>query len=114
MILQRKAGYDAPPRDVQIEASAKALNPHAEAEYGHHLMMSADVHLFENHWSSRNSRSINADTLLTQASSDGARSYCEVHVRNITGDTPLAHVANEYEIEQLPLRYGTFFLGPLL
>jgi len=97
--------------ELGFEALAKALNQHAQAESGHHLMMIADVHSLVNHWNSRHSRSINADALITQVSSDGARSYCEVHERSIAGNTPFAQIAIEYEIEQLPLRYGSFFLA---
>jgi hypothetical protein len=97
--------------ELGFEALAKALNQHAQAESGHHLMMIADVHSLANHWNSRHSRSIDADALLNQAPSEGARSYCEVHERNIAGNTPFAQIAIEYEIEQLPLRYGSFFLA---
>lgn len=94
-----------------FEELAKALSQHAQAESGHHLMMIADVHSLVKHWNSGHSRSINADDLLNQVPSNGARSYCEVHERNIAGDTPYAQVAIEYEIEQLPLRYGSLFLA---
>jgi Acetyltransferase (GNAT) domain len=97
--------------ELGFEELAKALNRHAQAESGHHLMMIADVHSLVKHWNSRHSRSINADDLLNQVSSNGARSYCEVHERNIAGNTPYAQVAIEYEIEQLPLRYGSLFLA---
>src|SRR6201994_3282817 len=96
--------------ELGFEELAKALNQHAQAESGHHLMMIADVHSLASHWNSRYSPSIDADELLNQAPSEGARSYCEVHERNIAGTTPFAQFAIEYEIEQLPLRYGSFFL----
>jgi hypothetical protein len=89
---------------------AKALGHHAQAESGHHLMMIADVHSLANHWNSRRSPPVDADELLRQAPGKGARSYCEVHERNIAGNTPYAQIAIEYEIEQLPLRYGNLFL----
>jgi len=97
--------------ELGFEELAKALKQHAQAESGHHLMMIADVHSLVKHWNSRHSRSINADDLLNQVPSNGARSYCEVHERNIAGDTSYAQVAIEYEIEQLPLRYGSLFLA---
>jgi len=89
---------------------AKALSQHAQAESGHDLMMIADVHALANHWNSRHSPPVDADELLRQAPGKGARNYCEVHEQNITGNAPYAQIAIEYEIEQLPLRYGTFFL----
>src|SRR6201987_4865196 len=97
--------------ELGFEELAKALKQHAQAESGHHLMMIADVHSLVKHWNSRHSRSINADDLLNQVPSNGARSYCEVHERNIAGDTSYAQIAIEYEIEQLPLRYGSLFLA---
>jgi len=97
--------------ELGFEALAKALNQHAQAESGHDLMLIADVHSLAKHWNARHSRSIDADALLNQAPTAGARSYCEVHERNIAGTTPFAQFAIEYEIEQLPLRYGSFFLA---
>jgi hypothetical protein len=66
--------------ELGFEELAKALNQHAQAEHGHHLMI-ADVHSLVKHWNSRHSRSINADDLLNQVLSNEARSYCEVHER---------------------------------
>jgi hypothetical protein len=97
--------------ELGFAALAKALDQHAQAEAGHHLMMIADLHSLANHWNSRHTRSIDADALLNQAPSEGARSYCEVHERNIDSTTPFAQIAIEYEIEQLPLRYGSVFLA---
>ncbi len=97
--------------ELGFEGLAKALNQHAKAESGHHLMMIADVYSLANHWNSRHWPLVRAAELLSQAPSDGVRSYCEVHERNIASNTPYAQVAIEYEIEQLPLRYGSFFLA---
>src|SRR6266700_3233827 len=97
--------------ELGFETLAKSLNQHAQAESVDHLMMIADVYSLAKHWNSRNSRQVNPDALLSQATSNGARSYCEVHERNIAGDTPFAQIAIEYEIEQLPLRYGSLFLS---
>src|SRR6201981_3035366 len=58
-----------------FEALAKALNQHAQAESGHHLMMIADVHSLVKHWNSRHSRSINADDLLNQVPGNGDGRY---------------------------------------
>jgi hypothetical protein len=87
--------------ELGFEALAKALNQHAQAESGHHLMMIADAHSLANHWNSRHPQSINPDELLSQATSNVARSYCGVHDRNIAGNTPYAQIAIEYEIECL-------------
>lgn len=97
--------------ELGFEELAKALRQHAQAESGHHLMMIADVYSLASHWNSRHWPPVKAAELLSQAPSDGARNYCEVHERNIVGNTPYAQVAIEYEIEQLPLRYGSLFLA---
>jgi hypothetical protein len=89
----------------------EALSRHAQAEAGHHLMMIADLRALADHWNLRHKPPVNADELLRIAPSRGARNYCLVHEENIAGDTPFAQIAIEYEIEQLPLRYGGLFVA---
>jgi GNAT acetyltransferase-like protein len=89
---------------------AQALTRHARAEAGHHLMMIADLRSLAAHWNLRHTSPVDADELLRLAPSYGASSYCLVHEENIAGNTPYAQIAIEYEIEQLPLRYGGLFV----
>jgi len=100
--------------DMGHSELAAALTRHAQAESGHHLMMIADLRSLANHWNARHTPVIDADDLLDRAPGPGAIRYCEVHERNITGNTPFAQIAIEYEIEQLPLRYGSFFVARCL
>src|ERR1700722_17716172 len=93
---------------------AEALTRHARAEAGHHLMMIADLRSLAGHWNSRHQPRVDADGLLRIAPSDGANHYCLVHEQNIAGRTPYAQIAIEYEIEQLPLRYGELFVARCL
>jgi hypothetical protein len=93
---------------------AEALTRHARAEAGHHLMMIADLRSLAGHWNSRHQPRVDADELLRIAPSDGANHYCLVHEQNIAGRTPYAQIAIEYEIEQLPLRYGELFVARCL
>src|ERR1700728_187305 len=93
---------------------AQALTRHARAEAGHHLMMIADLRSLAGHWNSRHQPRVDADELLRIAPSDGANHYCLVHEQNIAGRTPYAQIAIEYEIEQLPLRYGELFVARCL
>jgi hypothetical protein len=93
---------------------AEALARHARAEAGHHLMMIADLRSLEGHWNSRHTPPVDADELLRMTPSYGASRYCLVHEENIAGDTPFAQIAIEYEIEQLPLRYGGLFVARCL
>jgi hypothetical protein len=89
----------------------EALTRHARAEAGHHLMMIADLRSLAGHWNLRHTPPVDADELLHLMPSYGARRYCRVHEENIVGKTPYAQIAIEYEIEQLPLRYGGLFLS---
>jgi hypothetical protein len=92
----------------------EALTRHARAEAGHHLMMIADLRSLAVHWNSRHTPQVDADGLLRMPPSYGASRYCLVHEENIAGNTPYAQIAIEYEIEQLPLRYGGLFVARCL
>ena len=89
----------------------EALTRHARAESGHHLMMISDLRSLAGHWNLRRTPPVDAEELLHLMPSYGARRYCRVHEENIVGKTPYAQIAIEYEIEQLPLRYGGLFLS---
>jgi hypothetical protein len=89
---------------------AEALTRHARAEAGHHLMMIADLRSLAAHWNLRHTPPVDADELLRLTPTYGASRYCLVHEENIAGNTPYAQIAIEYEIEQLPLRYGGLFV----
>lgn len=93
---------------------AEALTRHAKAEAGHHLMMIADLRSLAGNWNLRHKPRVDADELLRIPASYGASRYCLVHEENIAGDTPYAQIAIEYEIEQLPLRYGGLFVARCL
>src|SRR6202161_624838 len=93
---------------------AEALTRHAKAEAGHHLMMIADLRSLAGNWNSRHTPRVDADELLRIPPSYGASRYCLVHEENIAGDTPYAQISIEYEIEQLPLRYGGLFVARCL
>jgi hypothetical protein len=93
---------------------AEALTRHARAEAGHHLMMIADLRSLAGHWNSRYTPPVDAEELLRMPPSYGASRYCLVHEENIAGNTPYAQIAIEYEIEQLPLRYGGLFVARCL
>lgn len=91
-----------------------ALTRHAKAEAGHHLMMTADLRSLAGHWNSRHTPRVDADELLRAPPSFGESRYCQVHEDNIAGSTPYPQIAIEYEIEQLPLRYGGKFVARCL
>jgi Acetyltransferase (GNAT) domain len=89
----------------------QALTRHARAESGHHLMMIADLRSLAGHWNLRHTLPVDANELLRLRPGNGVKRYCQVHEENIAGNTPYAQIAIEYEIEQLPLRYGELFLS---
>src|ERR1700733_12429054 len=93
---------------------AEALTRHARAEAGHHLMMIADLRALAAHWNLRHTPPVDADELVRTTPSYGTSGYCLVHEENIAGNTPYAQIAIEYEIEQLPLRYGGLFVARCL
>jgi Acetyltransferase (GNAT) domain len=103
-----------PPVAVRPLDSQAALTLHARAEAGHHLMMIADLRTLADHWNLRYTPPVDADELLGLAPTYGASRYCLVHEENIAGNTPYAQIAIEYEIEQLPLRYGGLFVARCL
>ena len=97
--------------DLGLPELGEALTRHARAEAGHHLMMIADLRSLAGHWNLRHTPPVDADELLRLRPSYGASRYCRVHEENIAGNTPYAQIAIEYEIEQLPLRYGGLFIS---
>ncbi len=105
--IRRAAGRCATMGHAEL---AHALNGHAQAEAGHHLMMIADVRSLAARWNARRKPSVDARKLLNQAPTLGVLHYCKVHEDNIAGDTPYAQIAIEYEVEMLPLRYGELLL----
>lgn len=94
-------------REIGLDDIGEALRKHALAEAGHHLMMIADVHALVDRWNARASRRLDARELLDRPATPGAARYCRLHEENIEGDRPFAQFAIEYEIEILPVQYGT-------
>ena len=58
---------------------AEALNRHAQAEAGHHLMMIADLRALADHWNLRHKPPVNADELLRIAPSRGGTKQGGAH-----------------------------------
>ena len=84
-----------------------ALKRHAKHEANHHLMMISDTQYLINDWNNRGFTPVlDAATVLDQPITDGVRAYSELHENTISGYTPFAQVAIEYEIEMLSLRWG--------
>jgi hypothetical protein len=93
---------------------ARALHVHARAEAGHHLMMIADARSLSDRRHVRGLPEVDVEQLLAQLTSEGVLRYIRVHEENISGETPYAQAAIEYEVEMLPLRFGNAFVGHCL
>ena len=88
----------------------RALLAHAEAESGHHLMLIRDTHALVAHWNRRHRPALDPKQLLASPLTPGARMYRQLHEQTIASDAPFAQIAIEYEIEQLPVKYGARLL----
>ena len=84
----------------------RALRSHAKAESGHHLMMIRDTHALVARWNARRQPTLDAEQLLTCPTTPGGRMYQQLHEDTIVSEAPFAQIAIEYEIEQLPVKYG--------
>jgi hypothetical protein len=91
---------------IGLPELGKALRGHAKAEAGHDLMMVRDTHALVDRWNARYEPRLDAAALLAHPSTPGVEAYRHVHESTIEGPSPFAQIAVEYEIEQLPLRYG--------
>lgn len=87
----------------------KALKNHSKAEAGHQLMMVRDTRRLVDRWNRRREK-LDAEELMSAPATPGIQRYCRVHEDNIAGQTPYAQIAIEYEIEMLPLKYGSVFI----
>jgi hypothetical protein len=88
----------------------KALKSHSKAEAGHQLMMVRDTRRLVDRWNRRHATKLDAEKLMATPATRGIQRYCRVHEDNIAGRTPYAQIAIEYEIEMLPLKYGSVFI----
>jgi hypothetical protein len=91
---------------VGLTALGKSLQKHSLQESGHDLMFIEDTKALVNHWNLRRANSLKAEEILAQPITPGVRMYQQLHEDVITGDTPFAQTAIEYEIEALSVRYG--------
>ena len=92
--------------EVGMVELGRALLSHSKAESGHHLMMIRDTHALVERWNSRHEPSLNAEQLVARLPTPGGRMYQRLHEDTISSDTPFAQIAIEFEIEQLPVKYG--------
>jgi hypothetical protein len=89
---------------------ARSLHKHSKAEAGHdqyHLNDFASLIAF---WNARWSPPADPTSILEHKSTAGGDRYCRLHEDNIAGSTPYCQFAIEYEIELLPVIYGSQFV----
>ncbi|WP_435280110.1 iron-containing redox enzyme family protein [Streptomyces sp. 1222.5] len=88
------------------QALGKALKAHARAEAGHDQMMIADAHAIAAKLYQDFAIPIDVGNLLASPPLASAQAYAALHERVISGHTPQAQLAIEYEIEQLSITIG--------
>lgn len=96
-----------------------ALLAHAKHEANHHLMFERDTRALVARWNTRHRPGLDAEALMARPATPAMQRYIDLHERNITGSTPFAQVAIEYEVEGLsvsllPALFAQFerLLGP--
>ena len=92
--------------ELGLEHLAKALAAHAHQEANHHLLMMADARLLVERWNQARKPKLDVDLLLGLPPTAGVLAYATLHEGVISGPTPYAQLAIEYEIEMLSVTYG--------
>ncbi len=94
-----------------LDNIAQSLHKHSKAEAGHHQFHLNDFSALISFWNDRWSPPVTATDIIRHGSTRGGERYCRIHEDNITGSTPYCQFAIEYEIELLPVQYGSEFVG---
>ena len=88
----------------------RSLHKHSIAEAGHHQYHLNDFAALIAFWNARWSPPADPTAILALHSTAGGERYCRLHEDNIVGPTPYCQFAIEYEIELLPVIYGSQFV----
>ena len=88
----------------------KALRGHSKAEAGHHEYHKRDFINLIRFWNTRWSPQVDPDAIRAHGVTPGGQRYTRVHEETIAGPTPYCQFAIEYEIELLPVQYGSRFV----
>jgi N-acetylglutamate synthase-like GNAT family acetyltransferase len=83
------------------------LIAHATHEAAHHKLMIADLWALVERWNAHSDAKIDPVTLGQKKLPESVRKYHDLHEEIITGNTPFAQIALEYEIEALSVRHGS-------
>lgn len=84
----------------------RALQGHAKAESGHHLLMIDDLRGLCARWNASGRPTMDPDELLATPWTDAVHRYRTLHEDVIVGDTPYAQIAIENEIEMLAVTWA--------
>jgi hypothetical protein len=90
---------------------ARSLRTHAKAEAGHQQYHTNDFSRLISFWNDRWTPPANPTAILAHGLTRGGERYRRLHEDNINGSTPYCQFAIEYEIERLPVQYGSDFVG---
>jgi hypothetical protein len=94
-----------------LDDLGRALVRHARDEAGHDQLFEADARLLVSRWNAAGRVPLDAERLLALPPGPGAIRYRRLHEETISGPTPCAQLAIEYEIERLALSIGQSLLG---
>ncbi|WP_062355110.1 iron-containing redox enzyme family protein [Herbidospora yilanensis] len=92
--------------NLGMDKLAKALKAHSRAEAGHDTMMVDDVIAISDWWLRTYGEPVDGEGLLAAPALASAGFYARLHEQVITGPTPFAQLAIEYEIERLSVTIG--------
>ena len=88
----------------------RALRGHSKAEAGHYQCHLDDFANLIRFWNNRWHPPVDPDVIRAHGVTPGGERYRRFHEEIIAGATPYCQFAIEYEIELLPLEYGTRFV----
>lgn len=87
-----------------LQALGRQLGAHAAEEEGHDGYFVRDTHHLVAYWNRHHHPKLSATQLLARPMNAAALAYVELHESVISGPTPFAQLAIEYEIEALSVR----------
>lgn len=93
--------------------STHVIRP-VESWVQHDQWLLEDTHALVRHWNQRHPTPLHADDLLQESLLPGAKRFIQVHRNVLASDTPFAELAIEFEIEQIPVKFGRQIIENLI
>ncbi|AKT38543.1 hypothetical protein [Chondromyces crocatus] len=89
----------------------KSLITHAKSEVGHDQMTIDDARALVEHWNTRHTPPLEANTLMAQAPLDSMKAYRTLHDEVIEGPHPAGQISIERELGHVAVHFGPRLLG---